>query len=87
MDDKWIYGGDAASVFATIMEGRPNGMPAWRGRIPADKVWRIVAYVRSLSGQASKDASSGRDDHMFTRESEQRLKELKPKQASNPALH
>ncbi len=87
MDDKWIYGSDAASVFATIMEGRPNGMPAWRGRIPNYEVWRIVAYVRSLSGQASKDASSGRDDHMFTRESEQRLRELKPKQASTPALH
>ena len=87
MDDKWIYGSDPASVFATIMEGRPNGMPAWRGRIPNYEVWRIVAYVRSLSGQASKDASSGRDDHMFGRESEQRLTELKPKQASNPVLH
>ena len=87
MDDKWIYGSDPASVFATIMEGRPNGMPAWRGRIPNYEVWRIVAYVRSLSGQASKDASSGRDDHMFGRESEQRLTEVKPKQASTPVLH
>jgi cytochrome c oxidase cbb3-type subunit 3 len=87
MDDKWIYGSDAANIFATIMEGRPNGMPAWKGRIPEDDVWRLVAYVRSLSGQASKDASGGRDDHMFTRESEQRLTELKPKQASTPILH
>ena len=87
MDDKWIYGSDPASVFATIMEGRPNGMPSWRGRIPNYEVWRIVAYVRSMSGQASKDSASGRDDHMFTRESEQRLKELKPKQASTPPSH
>ena len=87
MDDKWIYGSDPASVFATIMEGRPNGMPAWRGRIPNYEVWRIVAYVRSMSGQASKDAASGRDDHMFGRESEQRLTEVKPKQASTPTLH
>jgi cytochrome c oxidase cbb3-type subunit 3 len=86
MDDKWIYGSDPASVFATIMEGRPNGMPSWRGRIPNYEVWRLVAYVRSMSGQASKDASSGRDDHMFTRESEQRLTEQKPKQASTPQL-
>lgn len=84
MDDKWIYGSDPASVFATIVEGRPNGMPSWRGRIPNYEVWRIVAYVRSMSGQASKDASSGRDDHMFGRESEQRLNEQKPKQASTP---
>jgi cytochrome c oxidase cbb3-type subunit 3 len=87
IDDKWIYGSDPASVFATIMEGRPNGMPSWRGRIPDYEVWRLVAYVRSMSGQSSKDAASGRDDHMFSRESEQRLTELKPKQASNPALH
>jgi cytochrome c oxidase cbb3-type subunit III len=86
MDDKWIYGSDPASVFATIVEGRPNGMPSWRGRLSNAQVWRLVAYVRSLSGQASKDAASGRDDHMFARESEQRLTELKPKQASTPAL-
>lgn len=84
MDDKWIYGSDPSSVFASIVEGRPNGMPSWRGRIPNYEVWRLVAYVRSMSGQASKDASGGRDDHMFGRESEQRLSELKPKSASTP---
>jgi cytochrome c oxidase cbb3-type subunit 3 len=84
MDDKWIYGSDPASVFASIVEGRPNGMPSWRGRIPNYEVWRLVAYVRSMSGQVSKDAASGRDDHLFGRESEQRLTELKPKSASTP---
>jgi hypothetical protein len=39
-----------------------------------------------MSGQASKDASSGRDDHMFSKESEQRLDELKARQASTPQL-
>ena len=86
MDDIWIYGSDPASVFATIVEGRPNGMPAWRGRIPNYQVWRLVAYVRSMSGLASKDASPARDDHMFSKESEQRLDELKAKQASTPQL-
>ena len=84
MDDKWIYGSDPAQVFTSIVEGRPNGMPAWRGRIPNYEIWRIVAYVRSLSGQASKDASPGRDDHLFSKESEQRLDELKPVNASTP---
>ena len=84
MDDKWIYGSDPSQVFSSIVQGRPNGMPAWRGRIPNYQVWRLVAYVRSMSGQASKDASSGRDDHLFGKESEQRLDELKPVQASTP---
>lgn len=49
MDDKWIYGGDAADIYNSIMEGRPKGMPSFRGRIPEEDVWKIVAYVRSLS--------------------------------------
>jgi hypothetical protein len=61
-------------------------MPAWKGRMPNYIAWRLVAYVRSMSGQASKDASSGRDDHMFSKESEQRLDELKARQASTPQL-
>ena len=64
MDNQWIYGGEPANIFASIMEGRPNGMPAWRGRIPEDQGWEIVAYVRSLSGQLAKDVAPGRSDHM-----------------------
>ncbi len=64
MDNQWIYGGEPANIFSTIMEGRPNGMPAWRGRIPANQAWEIVAYVRSLSGLLAKDVAPGRSDHM-----------------------
>lgn len=49
MDDEWIYGGSPANIFWTIIEGRPQGMPAFGGRIAEDQLWRIVAYVRSLS--------------------------------------
>ena len=64
MDDEWIYGSDPANVFATIVQGRPNGMPSFRGRIPDNQVWQIVAYVRSLSGQVRPDAQSARDEHL-----------------------
>lgn len=47
-DPDWIYGGDAVSIFESIMEGRPEGMPTWQGKIPDDQAWRIVAYVQSL---------------------------------------
>ena len=33
MDDQWIYGSAPEQIYATIMEGRPNGMPSWAGRI------------------------------------------------------
>lgn len=65
MDDRWIYGSDPENIYRTIMEGRPNGMPSFRGRIPPDRVWWIVSYVRSLSGLTPKVARTSRDDHMM----------------------
>ena len=64
IDQNWIYGSDPANIFATIVEGRPNGMPAFRGRIPNQQVWQIVAYVRSLGGLTPKDARPQRSDDM-----------------------
>src|SRR5439155_11059933 len=65
MDNEWIYGHDPQQIFASIVEGWPNGMPAFRGKIPDYQVWQLVAYVRSLSGiSESRDAAPGRDDHM-----------------------
>ena len=29
MDDEWIYGGRLDQIHDTIVQGRPNGMPAW----------------------------------------------------------
>lgn len=64
MDDFWLYGGEPAQIYQTIVEGRPNGMPSFGGKIPPQQVWQIVAYVRSLSGAQPKDAVSSRDDHL-----------------------
>jgi cytochrome c oxidase cbb3-type subunit 3 len=65
MDKFWIYGGQPDQIFASIVQGRPNGMPAWRGRIPDYQVWQIVAYVETL--QADKPIASPpgpREDHL-----------------------
>jgi cytochrome c oxidase cbb3-type subunit 3 len=51
MDDTWIYGSSIEHIVATIREGRPNGMPSFRGRIPDEQIWQIAAYVRSLPTQ------------------------------------
>lgn len=81
MDDKWIYGSDPENIFATIVEGRPNGMPSFRGKIPEYQVWQIVAYVQSMSGAVPKDAASGRADEMFVKKPEQTTPDLAPKNA------
>ena len=64
IDEKWRYGGRIDQIAASIMEGRPNGMPAWRGKLTDEQAWQLAAYVRSLSGQAPKDAVSARADEM-----------------------
>lgn len=64
MDEKWIYGGDPENIFATIVEGRPNGMPSYRGKLTEDQVWKIVSYVRSMSAMTTQAAMPGRPDHM-----------------------
>jgi cytochrome c oxidase cbb3-type subunit 3 len=50
MDDAWIYGSQPQTIADSIINGRPQGMPAYGGRIPAAHIGPIVAYVRSLSG-------------------------------------
>ena len=43
------FGGSNGAVFQSIYEGRPDGMPAWGRRIADDQIWRLVAYVQTLS--------------------------------------
>src|SRR4051812_50214015 len=75
MDEKWLYGFEPQDIFDTISHGRENGMPAFGGSARSEEItvigtlpeyqrWQLVAYVRSLSGQAPRDAAPGRSDHM-----------------------
>jgi cytochrome c oxidase cbb3-type subunit 3 len=33
MDDEWVYGSKGSDIFTSIVEGRPNGMPSYRGKL------------------------------------------------------
>lgn len=65
MDEKWIYGSAPENIYATIVQGRPNGMPSFAGRIPTQQLWQIVSYVRSLSSLTPSAARSSRSEHMM----------------------
>jgi cytochrome c oxidase cbb3-type subunit III len=80
MDDRWIYGSAPANIYQTIVEGRPNGMPSFRGKIPSAQVWMLVAYVESMSGQAPIDVMPGRSDHMRAGTPENARRAETPKQ-------
>ena len=64
MDSQWRYGGRIDQIAQSIAKGRPNGMPAWEGKLTDRQIWQLAAYVRSLSGQAPKDAVSARADEL-----------------------
>jgi len=46
-DDDWIYGSAPNNVFQSIVQGRPNGMPAF-SMLSQDHVWKLVLRVREL---------------------------------------
>ena len=65
MDRVWIYGDDPASLYSTIVGGRPNGMPAWRGKIPDYQVWQLVTYVEAMRAGRGIAAPPGpRQEHL-----------------------
>ena len=48
-DSRWRFGGSEDSVYRSIAEGRPEGMPRWGPLIPASHIRTLTAYVRGLA--------------------------------------
>jgi cytochrome c oxidase cbb3-type subunit 3 len=46
----FVYGGDAASLFASIAHGRAGVMPPWAGRLDRATVNMLTVYVHALGG-------------------------------------
>jgi len=82
MDTQWRYGGEIEQIYATIQQGRPNGMPAFGGKIPEQQIWQIAGYVRSMSGNLSRSASPGRNDEMQNSPPEQLMEKQPPVSSS-----
>jgi cytochrome c oxidase cbb3-type subunit III len=56
-DGDWIYGSSPAVVYQSIVQGRPEGMPAFT-RLSPDITWKIVAYVRSLDPDVGTESGA-----------------------------
>jgi cytochrome c oxidase cbb3-type subunit 3 len=83
MDDQWIYGYAPEQIYSTIVQGRPDGMPAFAGKIPDEQVWQLVAYVQSLSANTPRDAAGSRQDDMAVTVGESRQYRLTPHQTGH----
>jgi cytochrome c oxidase cbb3-type subunit 3 len=60
------------SVFASIRDGRPHGMPAFRDKMTTEQIWQLAGYVRTVGAYSAKTAAPSRNDEKQTRPSENR---------------
>jgi cytochrome c oxidase cbb3-type subunit 3 len=61
MSGHWRYGGRIDQIYASIAQGRPNGMPSWQSSLEPSLIWDLAAYVKSLSEPAPSSASQTSD--------------------------
>jgi cytochrome c oxidase cbb3-type subunit 3 len=47
-DEIWLYGGDAATIKQTVMNGRNGQMPAWGDKLGEQRIKLLAAYVTKL---------------------------------------
>jgi len=60
-DNVWLYGGDIASVVATVRDGRSGVMPPWRTRLTDDEARLVTAWViaQGSAARAARVARAG----------------------------
>jgi cytochrome c oxidase cbb3-type subunit 3 len=49
----FFYGSAPENIYLSILQGRPDGMPAWGGMLPDQVIWDLVAYIQSISKDRS----------------------------------
>jgi cytochrome c oxidase cbb3-type subunit 3 len=73
IDGWWNYGPDLPTLYTSIRDGRPGGMPAFRDRLTYDQIWQLAAYVQAMGAYSGSVSAPGRSDRPQTRPAENRL--------------
>ena len=72
IDGWWRYGPDPVSIFVSIRDGRPGGMPAFANRLTTEQAWQLTGYIQSLGALSAQTASPNRNDDLQMRPAENR---------------
>jgi cytochrome c oxidase cbb3-type subunit III len=72
IDGWWRYGPDPVSIFVSIHDGRPGGMPGFANRLTTEQIWQLTGYIQSVGALSAQTAAPNRNDHMQTRPAENR---------------
>jgi cytochrome c oxidase cbb3-type subunit 3 len=72
LDGWWLYGPEIVSIVASVRDGRPHGMPAFRDRMTTEQIWQLAGYVQTIGSYKPKVAAPSRNDDKQTRPAENR---------------
>jgi cytochrome c oxidase cbb3-type subunit III len=72
LDGWWQYGPDVVSIFQSIRDGRPGGMPAFGRQLSTEQIWQLTGYIQTLGAYSAKTAAPSRDDARVERPAENR---------------
>jgi cytochrome c oxidase cbb3-type subunit 3 len=64
-DNDWIYGGDPATIKATLINGRRAAMPAWGDILGDQGVSEATEYLLALNGRDVDDAKASAGEKHF----------------------
>jgi cytochrome c oxidase cbb3-type subunit 3 len=53
IDSTWAYGDKIDQIYASIYQGRPNGMPSWGQKLSTTEIWELAAYIRGAARDAA----------------------------------
>jgi cytochrome c oxidase cbb3-type subunit 3 len=72
IDGWWYYGAEMVSTFASIRDGRPHGMPAFKDKMTTEQIWQLAGYVQTIGAYSAKTAAPSRNDDKQVRPAENR---------------
>ena len=72
LDGWWQYGPDGVSIYVSIRDGRPHGMPSFRDKLTNEQIWQLAGYVHVLGAYTARTAAPSRNDGVDTRPAENR---------------
>ncbi|PTM97329.1 cytochrome c oxidase cbb3-type subunit 3 [Mycoplana dimorpha] len=72
IDGWWLYGPSMVSIVASIRNGRPHGMPAFKDKMTSDQIWQLAGYVRSMGAYSASVVAPSRNDDKTSRPAENR---------------
>lgn len=78
LDGWWRYGSDPVSIFVSVRDGRPRGMPAFADRLTTEQIWQLTGYVQSVGATSARTAAPGRNDDIQARPAENRAPATAP---------